>query len=230
METADKLAYFKSTPLLSFVPDSDLLTLANIAHEKSYPAGATIIEENSLTNEIYFIVSGCLRVFHLRPDGSTITLSILGKNEILGEMPIFDNEPRSATVETIQKTGVLTISHAEFSTFLETHPKVMMAIMRVVIRRLREIHQKVESVATEKLVDRTYKTLQELAQHFYNHTITLTQDELADVIGATRSKVTLALHDLEAQKKIKDLELQVAVLTSLLKKTYPLWNNEKPLS
>ncbi len=43
-------------------------------------------------------------------------------------------------------------------------------------------------------------------------------------------KISEAKANREAQKKIKDLELQVEVLTSLLKKTYPLWNNEKPLS
>ena len=45
-----------------------------------------------------------------------------------------------------------------------------------------------------------------------------------------KDKIAEAKVNREAQKKIKDLELQVAVLTSLLKKTYPLWNNEKPLS
>ena len=99
--------------------------------------GEVLIREGDPADSLYILVSGRLRVLVRQPDGAEATVSEVGRNEVVGEMSIISDEPRSATVIAIRDSELLSFSRENFEHIVEKHPRAMLKIARLIAGRLR---------------------------------------------------------------------------------------------
>src|SRR5882672_12597258 len=119
MITTVSTAVLKAVPLFSSFPEDQLRMLAAVVTRKSTPRSATVMAGGDATDSLYIVLSGRLKVMMSDADGKEVILSILGPGEFFGEMGLIDDEPRSASVVTIEPCELLSISKRDFKKCLQ---------------------------------------------------------------------------------------------------------------
>lgn len=203
MNAKEKIEKLKFFTLFKDLSDTELSSIAEFIHEQLIPAKKNFISQDTESNIVYFIYKGLVRAYRSTDDGLEVNLSVMGEGEIIGEMGILEELPRSANVETIQETIVFTLTKADFIQILKTYPKTSITLLKFLSKRLRNITDKVEGVMSKGIESRTIETLSILSKLFPKNEILLSHEELATIIGATRARVTEALDELESEGKIK---------------------------
>ncbi len=203
MDLSLKTAILKKLPLFDQLTDHDLSIFASVLKEVDAPSGEVIIEQDDIKNlDAYIIVEGGAKIYRINEDGEIINLAILGPGQIVGEMTLLDDSPRSAYVETIQDSKLLVLSREQLLKVLQDHPKAAVGLLKTLASRLRITNERLEDLVSKNLKTRTWKVLQTLSSYFPNKDINLSQEELSGIIGATRARVTEVLNELERENKI----------------------------
>jgi CRP-like cAMP-binding protein len=129
-------AVLSNIGLFEGLPADDLRALGERAVLRSVPAGTTVIREGEVPDSFYVVVSGSVKVFTLDADGKELVLDTKGVGQYFGEMMLDDN-PRSASVATLEPAQLAVISRADFKAFLLKHPEVSLQVIRNLIRLAR---------------------------------------------------------------------------------------------
>ncbi|KGF71628.1 catabolite gene activator protein [Neosynechococcus sphagnicola sy1] len=129
-----------------------------IAHVvvRSHPANQVILLENDWGSSVYFILSGWVKIRTYNLDGKEVTLNILGKGELFGEMAPLDEVPRSTDVITLAATMVGNMPAQDFVQLLHTEPMAGIRLAQLMARRLRQLNRRLrlrESDSTSRVAD-----------------------------------------------------------------------------
>src|SRR6266568_1149343 len=127
----------RNVPLFSALPEPQLVLLTSAVSRRSFPRGTTIIAAGDVTESLYVVVSGRLKVMMSDDEGREVILAILGPNEFFGEMGLIDDHPRSASVVAIEACELLTLSKRDFKSCLAENFEMAMTVMRGLVKRLR---------------------------------------------------------------------------------------------
>jgi CRP/FNR family cyclic AMP-dependent transcriptional regulator len=189
----------KKIPFLSSLPDEVLNALAAKAKSVKFPKQAVIISEGDETSSLYIILSGKVRVFSRDEKSKEVTLLIQEAGSYFGELALLGDEPRSASVETLEKTVCGNISKDDFKYWLASHPDVAIGLLRVLSEKIRHLTEKVKQMALSNVYERTIKVLQDMADKeddiFVIHNRP-TQQELANMVGSSREMVNKIMKEL----------------------------------
>lgn len=192
-------AGLKKIPLLSNLPTDALLALADKAKSAKFPKQATIIMEGDETSSLYIILSGKVRVFSSDDKSKEVTLLIQEPGSYFGEIALLSDEPRSASVVTLESTVCAMISKSDFINWLMIHPDVAISLLGVLSEKIRQLTDKVRVMALSNVYERAVKTLQAMAVVEGNVSIIHnrpTQQELASMVGASREMINKIMHEL----------------------------------
>ncbi len=192
----------RSLPLFRNLPQNAVKIIAETVQEMKLSEKRVFIEQGNNSDEIFFITKGSVRVYRLTEEGEEVTLAICGPGEILGEMAFLDEQPRSASVETMQPTDAFVLNRISFKQILLNHPDIALSLLKVLSARLRKTGEQMEDLFSKNLEERTWKALKTLSGYFPENEITLSHEELAEIIGATRARVTEVLDQLSSSGKI----------------------------
>lgn len=193
------VALFKNIPLFENLADSDLELLARHAHKRTYPRNAILINEGDQTDSMYVIESGKVKVYLSDEDGKEVILSIEGPGSYIGEIALLDDEPRSASVVTLERSVFQVITKDDFRSCLAGNPELAFSVIRTLTQRLRSVTEKVRNLALRNVYGRIVNTLTHLAEESAGTWVVtekLTQQDIADMVGASREMVSRILHDL----------------------------------
>ena len=193
-------ADLKSIPLFQGVQESDLRTLAERAVTRSYPKQAIIVSEGDESDSLYMILSGRVKIYLSDETGKELILAIKGAGQYFGEM-VLDEQPRSASVMTLEPAQFAILSRADFRAFLLTHAAVALQLVQNLIRVARGLNQNVRSLAMLDVYGRVARILLELAVQQNGKLIIperLTQKDIAARVGASREMINRILRDLTA--------------------------------
>jgi CRP-like cAMP-binding protein len=113
-----------------------LVSLENEVRWETLPRGAILMHQGDPGDSVYFVVSGRLRVFGRRDDGTDVEIAEVGPGEAIGEMALLSNEPRAASVDALRDTELLALSRAGFERLVNEHPKALAFFTRLVVARL----------------------------------------------------------------------------------------------
>ncbi len=128
-----KADLLRGVQLFAGIEADALGTIADRAVEVDYPAGRWVVRQGEIGTGFFLIVSGRARV--VRDDD---VLAEIGPGDFFGELSLLDQQPRIAHVVTEEPTTCLAIASWDFEALLETQPKLTLALLRGVARRLRE--------------------------------------------------------------------------------------------
>jgi CRP/FNR family cyclic AMP-dependent transcriptional regulator len=189
----------KKIPFLSKLPDEELNTLAARAKSVKFPKQATIITEGDETSSLYIILSGKVRVFSTNEKSKEVTLLIQESGSYFGELALLGDEPRSASVETLEKTVCGMISKDDFKYWLASHPDLAIGLLCDLSEKIRHLTEKVKQMALSNVYERTIKILQDMANKegdiFVVHNKP-TQQELANMVGSSREMINKIMKEL----------------------------------
>ena len=133
---AGKADFLKRVSLFEDLDQRTLDAIANSAVEQSYQPGQEIMHQGDLGAGAFIIRSGRVEVVQEK-DGKSTTIATLGPGDVLGEMALLDEFPRSASVRAVEPTTALGIQRWHFKGILESHPALALALLPMLVRRIR---------------------------------------------------------------------------------------------
>ena len=185
-------ADLKSIPLFEGVPDEDLRALAARTVTRSYPKQAIIVNEGDESDSLYLILAGRVKVYLADEHGKELILAIKGPGQYFGEM-VLDEQPRSASVMTLEPAQFAILSRADFRAFLLSHPAVSLQLIQNLIRVARGLNRNVRNLAMLDVYGRVARLLLDLAADQDGERVVaakLTHQEIASRVGASREMIS----------------------------------------
>jgi CRP/FNR family transcriptional regulator len=180
--------------------------------------GDVLFHEGQLGDRMYIITGGKVKLGHTAPDGRESILAILGPGELLGELSLFDPGPRTATAIALTDLEALGLGHQALRPWLTGRPEVAESLLQALAQRLRRTNDALADLVFSDVPGRVAKALLELGDKFGQQmpdgihvTHDMTQEELAQLVGASRETVNKALADFATRGWIK-LESRSVVL------------------
>ena len=165
---------------------------------RGFARGDRLITEGEASNSLFILVVGQLKVFTQDDNGRELIYNILHPGEFFGEM-FLDGGPRSASVKAVVDSRCVIVDHADFRTFMKAYPEFAECLALKLIKRLRHATQQIKGLALNGVYERTVVLLNEVAMREGGVRIippTLTQQEMADRVGATREMINHIFRDL----------------------------------
>lgn len=206
----DRMAFFQSLPLFRDLGHEPLRHLAAESRQCVFRAGETIFYQGEPGSTCHIIVQGRLRVFVVGEDGRELSVRLLGPGEIVGEMALFEDLPRSANVEALEETQTLELHRSVLLACLRRSPALALSLLRALSARLRYATAEAEGLASLTVAERLVRRFQQLAGWCgvlvpggVRITLPLTQQELAALVGTSRESVNRALVRLRRQGKVR---------------------------
>lgn len=188
-------------PLFNNLSAVELDRLNSILRTRTFQAGSNMMLADQPGEVVYIIQTGTVKVHVEQADGSDVILAILGPGEVVGEMGPVEELGRSASVLTLEQTSVVWLSRDNFRQCLLAMPAMTYNLVRILSRRLRLADAHIQSLAALDVYGRVARQLLSFAQEYGEKTtdgatlipIRLTQNDLADLVGASRVRVNQVL-------------------------------------
>jgi CRP/FNR family transcriptional regulator len=202
--TEDVVALLHGVPVFETLAEPDLVQIAQLAVPRSFRAGHVVFREGDASDTCYVVRSGHARAIREHPDGRTITLAHFGPGDIFGELAMFDDERRSATVEALEDLEVLAILGPDFRRLLNEHAGLAVKLVVSLGRRLREANERLSRQSFQTVQSRVATVLAELVQSARREgagdgdvLVTVTQADVAKLAGSSRESASRFLAVLE---------------------------------
>ncbi len=218
---AVSITALKTVPLFHGLPDDVLGSVARNAMMRRIPRGQAVVLVGERTDYVYFVLTGSLKVIVSDEDGREVILSILGQGELFGEMGMFGEQPRSASVVAVVSSDLVMISKSSFRQLMIDHFEVAWRMMVNLSDRLRSADRKIESLALMDVYGRVARLLLEMAEkgeEIDGKTVVrkITKQDIARMIGASREMVSRVMKDLSNQGLINETENGIELMSQRL--------------
>ena len=167
---------------------------------QNIPKNTILFSEGDHSDSLYLILSGVVKVYASDEDGKEALLNMLGPDEYFGELAILDEEPRSASVMTLEPCRLLIIKRHDFLECLQRNSAIAISLLQVLSRRLRLQTDNTKNLVLLGVYQRFVKLLYELAQE-QNGELAIdgvSHKSLADRVYASREMITLIIKELKA--------------------------------
>jgi len=164
--------------------------------------GAVLFREGDEGDRVYVVSEGKIKLGQTSPDGRENLLGLLGPGQMFGELSLFDPGPRSATATAVTDTKLLGLGHEDLLPLLSGRPGVARGLLLQLASRLRRSNDTLADLVFSDVPGRVAKALLDLSDRFgvpsdegVRVVHDLTQEELAQLVGASRETVNKALAD-----------------------------------
>jgi CRP-like cAMP-binding protein len=209
----------RTAPLFSALDDDAAAALRASMVEQRLAKGEVLFSEGEPGERLFLIESGKIKLGHTAPDGRESLIAVLGAGEMLGELSLFDPGPRTATAIAVTGTTVLSMGHEALLPWLVGRPDLAVALLAALARRLRRTNVALADLVFSDVPGRVAKALLDLGEKFGEATPNgllvhheLTQEELAQLVGASRETVNKALADFSQRGWIRIEQRSVTLL------------------
>ena len=209
----------RTAPLFSALDDDAAAALRASMVELRLAKGEVLFSEGDPGEKLFLIESGKVKLGHTSSDGRESIIAVLGAGEMLGELSLFDPGPRTATAVAVSNTKVLSMSHEALLPWLVGRPDLAVSLLAALARRLRRTNEALADLVFSDVPGRVAKALLELGSKFGEDTPEgllvhheLTQEELAQLVGASRETVNKALADFSQRGWIRIEQRSVTLL------------------
>jgi CRP/FNR family transcriptional regulator, cyclic AMP receptor protein len=191
-------------PVFATLEHSDLERIAQLAVPRRLEPGQAVFREGDQSDTCYVVREGHARAIRSHGDGRTITLATFGPGDIFGELAMFEDERRSATVEAIERISVVAVLGPDMRRLMIQHPEISTRLVIALGRRLREMNERLSRQSFQTVQSRVAVVLSELvAQELAEGAdggdvlVTATQADLAQLAGSSRESASRFLAVLE---------------------------------
>jgi CRP-like cAMP-binding protein len=204
VDSQEVVGLLGQVPVFEVLGREELGRIAEVAVPRSFGGGEVIFREGDASDTCYIVRSGHARAIREHSDGRAITLANFGPGDIFGELAMFDDERRSATVEAIEDMGAVAILGQDMRRLLREHPDISLKLVIALGRRLREANERLARQSFQTVQSRVAMVLSQLVAQAQGEgagqsdvVITATQADLAQLAGSARESASRFLAVLE---------------------------------
>ena len=192
-------------PAFAELGDEDLARVAEVAIPRSFAAHDVIFREGDDSSTCYVVQAGHARALREHPDGRQITLATFGPGDIFGELAMFDDERRSATVQATDDLATIAVPGADMRRLLGRHPEIAVKLVIALGRRLRAANERLARQSFQTVQSRVAAVLAQLVEQARAEgeagerdvSLVITQADLAQLAGSSRESASRFLAVLE---------------------------------
>ncbi len=195
----ERCALLAKAPLFESLSDKDIEAIAHVATTRSLKAREELFHKGDDGAQIYIVASGQLKVITTSTEGDDLMFCVLDPGEVIGEVGLLADRPRTATVAAIKKSDLIVVDRREFRALLRNRPDVAIELLTVLARRLARVSEFVEDTHFHNLPVRLAKKLVDFANAHGTAVpgqpdhilidVKLSQEEWGDLVGTTRESV-----------------------------------------
>src|SRR3954468_5542689 len=204
MAAPDTVALLAHVPVFEELAPDDLQRVASVAVPRNFDQGQVVFRENDESDTCYVVCRGHARAIRSHSDGRSITLATFGPGDVFGELAMFDDEKRSATVEAVESLEAIAILGPDMRRVMREHPEISAKLVTTLGRRLR--------AANERLTRQSFQTVQSRGAQVGARLVAdaqreggpdrevplkVTQTEIAELAGCSRESASRFLAVLE---------------------------------
>jgi CRP-like cAMP-binding protein len=200
----DVAALLAQVPAFEQLGPAELSAVAAVAVPRSFVAGEAVFREGDASSTCYVVREGHARAIREHIDGRQITLATFGPGDIFGELAMFDDERRSATVEAIDDLDALAILGGDMRRLMHEHADIAVKLAVSLVRRLRAANERLARQSFQTVQSRVAAVLAQLVDQARiegaearDVEITATQADLAKLAGSSRESASRFLAVLE---------------------------------
>ena len=197
---SQKVQILGKVPLFESLAEEDLAAIASVAFSRSIKAREELFHQGDEGTHVYVVASGQLKVVTTSSDGDDLIFCLLDPGEVIGELGLLANRPRTATITAIKDSELIVIDRRDFRALLRTRPDVAFELLTVLACRLARVSEFVEDTQFLNLPARLAKKLINFANlhgksgsgssgHALVIDVKLSQEEWGDLVGTTRESV-----------------------------------------
>jgi CRP/FNR family cyclic AMP-dependent transcriptional regulator len=211
----------RQAPLFAALDDEASTALRSTMATVDLGRGEVLFQEGDPGDRLYVIIDGKVKLGRASGDGRENLLAVLGPGEMFGELSLFDPGPRNATATAVADTTLIGLGNEDLTTWLAGRPDVARQLLRALARRLRRTNEALADLVFSDVPGRVAKALLDLSERFgrpnedgLRVAHDLTQEELAQLVGASRETVNKALADFASRGWLR-LEARAVVLLDI---------------
>ena len=182
----------QKTPLFSALDEEAAIALQKSMVPQTIKRGSTLFQEGDAGDRLYVVTAGKIKLSHASGDGRESVLAVLGPGDMFGELSLFDPGPRTATASAVTDSAVLGLGNTDLNPWLVGRPEVAQKLLQALAHRLRRTNEAMSDLVFADVPGRVAKAL-----------LDLTQEELAQLVGASRETVNKALADFVSRGWLK---------------------------
>jgi CRP-like cAMP-binding protein len=202
--TEDMAALLARVPAFEQLGPAELRAIAAVAVPRRFAAGEVVFHEGDASDTCYIVRGGRARAIREHADGRQITLATFGPGDIFGELAMFDDELRSATVEATEDLATLAILGGDMRRLMREHPEIAVKLAVALVRRLRDANERLARQSFQTVQSRVAAALAQLVEQAQadgqgerDVVITATQADVAKLAGSSRESASRFLAVLE---------------------------------
>jgi CRP-like cAMP-binding protein len=200
----DSVKLLEKVPVFEELAPDDLRRVAEVAVPRRFSAQQVVFREGDSSDTCYVVRTGHARAVRENTDGRTIALAHFGPGDIFGELAMFDDERRSATVETLDSVEAVAVAGSDMRRLLREHPDIAVKLVIALGRRLREANERLSRQSFQTVQSRVAVVLLQLVEQAQTEgagerdvLVTITQAEIAQFAGSSRESASRFLAVLE---------------------------------
>lgn len=188
----------RDLPLLTRLSEADIKPLAALGRVRDYGAGETIFHQGEAGDALHVVVTGRVRVSIISSAGDETTVALVGAGDCVGELSLLDGRPRSATATASGPTRTFVVTRDAFTSWLKDRPTASIALLETLSLRLRRTDEALADLTFLDVSHRLARQLVRMATHAgadrKEVRITVTQSDLASMLGVSRESVNKQLN------------------------------------
>jgi CRP/FNR family transcriptional regulator, cyclic AMP receptor protein len=204
MRSAEVVELLGRVPVFSTLVPADLRRIAELTVPRTFEPGQIVFREGDSSDTCYIVRSGRARALRQHSDGRVITLATFGPGDIFGELAMFEDERRSATIEAVEPTSVVAVLGPDMRRLMAEHPEISTRLVIALGRRLRETNERLARQSFQTVQSRVAAVLAELVvqegrggEDGGDVLLRTTQADLAQLAGSSRESASRFLAVLE---------------------------------
>jgi CRP/FNR family transcriptional regulator, cyclic AMP receptor protein len=204
MSSAEAVELLAHVPVFETLVRDDLERIANFAVPRDFEPGEVVFREGDASDTCYIVREGRARAVRTHTGGRTLTLATFGPGDIFGELALFEDEKRSATVEAIEATSALAVLGPDMRRLMSEHAEISARLAVALGRRLRETNERLARQSFQTVQSRVAVVLTQLVEQEAHEEeasgdvlVTATQADLAQLAGSSRESASRFLAVLE---------------------------------
>jgi CRP/FNR family transcriptional regulator, cyclic AMP receptor protein len=203
-----KLQYLKEFNLFTSICDEEMTQVAAATRLARRCRGEFIYLPGESSDKIYFLKTGIVKLTEIVEEGREVLLDIIDRGEIFGEIDALHGCPRAESAQVIQDALLCQIKSRDFGDLLKRYPELAQRVYGLIVLRLRKIEKRLVNLICKDVETRVKEALVDLmsekgAEHDRYPHIRLTQQDIADLVGASRQETAKVLKRLEEDDVIR---------------------------
>lgn len=202
-----------NVPLFADLNSDELKAVASLVTVTKVPKKSIVVQEGENGDAMFIILQGGVKISYYAQDGRELVLSMMESGSFFGEMSLIDEQPRSATVMTMEESDLAVIRRADFERLMQQHPSITRKLLAEVVQRLRRTSLVLERISTMDVPHRLYAFLHDYCRHSGrrdaegNVVVKLpTHQLLADQLSTSRETISRAVSTMKKEGIITSLQ------------------------